>query len=98
MACHLASGDGPMSVVQLFNYLRHRYAGLPAYYLKDRDVVAIPLSVDAGEIAAAIRELAVRKGLACSEVSAAWPELIGPELALAVEAQLFLVVYAIHDS
>jgi hypothetical protein len=63
MACNLAYGDGPMSVAQMFTYVRHRYAGMQAYYVKDRDILAIPLSDGNEEAAASIRELAIRKGL-----------------------------------
>lgn len=92
MACNLAYGDGPMSVAQMFTYLRHRYAGLQAYYVKDRDVIAIPLSEAAGEAAASIRELAARKGLSCSTVCAAWPELVGNEVVSLDAASDFLVI------
>jgi hypothetical protein len=92
MACNLAYGDGPMSVAQMFTYLRHRYAGLQAYYMKDRDIIAIPLSGDAEEAVASIRELAIRKGLTCSTVCAAWPELAGPEIISLDSASDFLVI------
>jgi hypothetical protein len=81
-----------MSVVQLFTYIRHRYGDMRAYYLKDRDLVAIPLADETGEIIMSLRELAARKGLACCEVSAAWPELVGPELAVLDGAPVFLVI------
>jgi hypothetical protein len=92
MACNLAYGDGPMSVAQMFAYVRHRYAGLHAYYLKDRDLIAIPLSYAVEEAAASIRELAAYKGLTCSTVTAAWPELTGPEIISLDGASEFLVI------
>ncbi len=95
MACNLAYGDGPMSVAQMFTYVRHRYAGLQAYYLKGRDVIAIPLSGDSDEAVTSIRELAVRKGLTCSTVCAAWPELAGPEIICLDSASDFLVISCI---
>jgi hypothetical protein len=53
VACNLIyDDDRPMSVAQMFTYVRHRYAGLQAYYAKDRDILAIPLS-DGNEEAAA---------------------------------------------
>lgn len=92
MACNLIYDDSPMSAAQLFTYIRHRYGDLRAYYLADRDVVAIPLADDALEAVMGLRELAARKGLVCCEVSAAWPELVGPELASLDGALGFLVI------
>jgi len=92
MECNLAYGDGPMSVAQMFTYVRHRYAGLPAYYVKEREIIAIPLSDAAEEAAASIRELAARKGLSCSTVCAAWPELVGNEIVSLYGASDFLVI------
>ncbi|OPY28426.1 MAG: hypothetical protein A4E28_01549 [Methanocella sp. PtaU1.Bin125] len=93
MACNLAYGDGPMTVAQLFACVRHRFAGLSAYYLKERDVIAIPLSdAAAGEAAVFLRELAARKGLSCCTVTAAWPELAGPEIISLDGASEFLVI------
>ncbi len=92
MACNLAYGDGPMSVAQMFTYVRHRYAGLQAYYVKDRDILAIPLSDGNEEAAASIRELAIRKGLTCSTVCAAWPEHMGNEIISLEAASEFLVI------
>jgi hypothetical protein len=62
------------------------------YYLKDRDLVSIPLADETEEITASLRELAARKGLTCCEISAAWPELVGPELACLDDAPVFLVI------
>jgi hypothetical protein len=92
MACNLIYDDSPMSVAQLFTYLRHRYVDLRAYYLKDCDLVAIPLEDGMEEVNASLRELAARKGLSCCEVSAAWPELVGPELTSLDGAPGFLVI------
>jgi hypothetical protein len=92
MACNLIYDDSPMSVAQLFTYIRHRYGDLRAYYLKDRDLVAIPLEGETEEVVLNLRELAARKGLTCCEVSAAWPELVGPELASIDGAPEFLVI------
>ncbi len=77
MACNLIYDDRPMSAAQLFTYIRHRYGDMKAYYLLDRDIVAIPLTAELEEAVAGLRELAARKGLDCCEVSAAWPELAG---------------------
>jgi hypothetical protein len=96
VACNLIYDDSPMSVAQLFTYIRHRYGDMRAYYLRDRDVLAIPLSDDNEEAMASIRELAVRKGLTCCEVSAAWPEMVGPELASIDGAAGFLVISCIR--
>ena len=95
MACNLIYDDSPMSVAQLFTYLRHRYGDLRAYYLADRGVVAIPLADETEEAVASLRELAARKGLSCYEVSAAWPELVGPELASLDVAPGFLVISSV---
>lgn len=95
VACNLIYDDSPMSVVQMFTYVRHRYPDMQAYYLSDRDVLAIPLTEETEEAVASLRELAARKGLACCEVSAAWPELVGPELACQDHAPCFLVVSSI---
>jgi hypothetical protein len=92
MACNLAYGDGPMNVAQMFACIRHRYAGLQAYYMKDRDVIAIPLSDSVEEAAASIRELAAWKGLSCSTVCAAWPELVGDEIVSLDGSSDFLVI------
>lgn len=92
MACNLIYDDSPMSVAQLFTYIRHRYGDMRAYYLRDRDVVAIPLDGENVEIAVNLRELAVRKGLNCCEVCAAWPEMVGPELTSLDGASDFLVI------
>jgi hypothetical protein len=81
-----------MTVAQMFAYVRHRYGDMQAYYLKDRDVLAIPLSDVNPEVAASIRELAVRKGLICSTVSAVWPEMLGPEILALDSASDFLVI------
>ncbi len=96
MACHLAYDDSPMSVAQLFTYVRHRYGDMRAYYLKERDLVAISLADDAEEAVASLRELAARKGLSCCEVSAAWPELVGSELTTLDTATDFLVISCIR--
>jgi hypothetical protein len=96
MACNLIYDDSPMSVAQLFTYIRHRYGDMRAYYLRDRDVVAIPLAQENDEATASLRELAVRKGLTCCEVCAAWPELVGPELASLDGASDFLVISRIN--
>jgi hypothetical protein len=98
VACNLIYDDDSvsMTVAQLFTYIRHRYADLQACFFRDRDVLAIPLSDDTEETLASIRELAVRKGLTCCEVSAAWPELAGPELAGFDGASEFLVISMIR--
>lgn len=95
VTCNLHNDDGPMTVAQLFTYIRHRYGDMRAYYLKDRDLVAIPLADETEEAVTSLRELAARKGLACYEVSAAWPELVGPELASFDDAPGFLVISSI---
>jgi hypothetical protein len=92
MACNIYYDDSPMTVAQLFTYIRHRYEDLRAYYLKDSDLVAIPLTDEMEEVTDSLRELAARKGLTCCEVSAAWPELVGPELASLDGAPGFLVI------
>jgi hypothetical protein len=92
VACNLYYDDSPMTVAQLFTYIRHRYGDLRAYYLKDSDLVAIPLADETEEVAASLRELAARKGLTCCEVSSAWPELVGPELSSLDGAAGFLVI------
>ncbi len=93
MACGITyDDDSLMTVTQMFTYIRHRYEDLRAYYLEDREVIAVPLSGTPGEAIAELRELAARKGLACSEVSAAWPELIGHELTDIEDARSFLVI------
>jgi hypothetical protein len=92
VACNLIYDDSPMTVAQLFTYIRHRYGDMRAYYLKESDVVAIPLTDDTEEAVAGLRELAARKRLNCCEVSAAWPELVGPELAALDGASAFLVI------
>lgn len=98
VACHLAGDDdSPMTVTQMFTYIRHRYGDLRAYYLEGREVIAVPLSGEPGEAIAELRELAARKGLACSEVCAAWPELVGPGLAGIEDARSFLVISPITD-
>ena len=70
MTCNLRYEDGPMTVAQMFAYLRHRYGDMRAYYLGGPDVIAIPMILEE-DVVMAIRELAARKGLACSEVIAA---------------------------
>jgi hypothetical protein len=92
MACNLYYDDSPLTVAQLFTYIRHRYGDLRAYYLKDRDMVAVPLEDETEEAVMNLRELAARKGLTCCEVSAAWPELVGPELSDIDGAPGFLVI------
>lgn len=92
MACNLVYGDGPMTVVQLSTYLRHRYDDLQAYFLKERDVLVIPLIPGNEDVIGQIRELAVRKGLSCSQVNAAWPEYLGQEIALLQDFSDFLVI------
>jgi hypothetical protein len=96
VACNIIYDDSPMSVIQLFNYVRHRYGDMRAYYLKGSDLVAIPLADETEEAVASLRELAAREGLACHEVSAAWPELVGPELASLDGAAAFLVISEIR--
>jgi hypothetical protein len=81
-----------MSVVQMFTYVRHRYADMQAYYLSGRDVLAIPLTDETEDAVASLRELAARKGLYCCEVNAVWPELVGPELAGLDGTSDFLVI------
>jgi hypothetical protein len=92
VACNLVYDDSPMSVMQLFTYIRHRYGDMRAYYMKDGDLVAIPLEDETEEAVLSLRELAARKGLSCYEVSAAWPEMVGPELASLDGAPGFLVI------
>jgi hypothetical protein len=92
VACNIYYDDSPMSVVQMFTYVRHRYADLQAYYIGGRDVLAIPMSGGNEEAIESLRELAARKGLVCCEVSAAWPELAGPELTGLDDAPEFLVI------
>jgi hypothetical protein len=92
VACNIYYDDSPMSVAQLFTYIRHRYEDMRAYCLKDSDLVAIPLEEETEEAVLNLRELAARKGLSCCEVSAAWPEMVGPELASLDGAPGFLVI------
>lgn len=96
MVCSLLYDDSPMTAVQLFNYVLHRYPDLGAYFNRDRDLVIIPLAEDTDETVQSIRELAVRKGLNCSEVCAAWPELLGPEIRDLAQASEFLVISEIR--
>ena len=96
MACNLLYDDSPMTAVQLFNYILHRYPDLGAYFLRDRDLLVIPLTADNDEIAQAIRELSVRKGLNCSQVCAAWPELLDPGVLDLSAASEFLVISEIR--
>lgn len=96
MACSLCYGDTPLNAVQLFTYLRHRYPELPAYFRRDRDVVIIPEGEGTEETLDAIREIALHSGLCCSEVSAAWPEYLSPEIAAAESAANFLVITEIR--
>lgn len=90
--CQSCLKDGPMSAVQLFTYLRHRYPGLPAYFIRERDIVIIPLSEATAEASDDIRELAVCKGLNCSDVSAVWPEQLGADIVGTVGVSDFLVI------
>ncbi|CAJ37665.1 hypothetical protein [Methanocella arvoryzae] len=92
MACHLLYDDSPMTAVQIFNYIRHRYPDIGAYYRGDREIVVIPEAEGIEEAVMSIRELAVRKGLNCSEVCAAWPEYLGQEILDASGASNFLVI------
>lgn len=92
MACNLLYDDSPMTAAQLFNYLCHRYPDMAAYFRRDRDVLVIPVAEGMEEAVQSIRELAVRKGLNCSEVCAAWPEFISPEIADYGETSDFLVI------
>ena len=92
MACHLLYDDSPMTAAQLFNYLRHRYPDMDAYFRSDRDILIIPEFEGMEEHVQSIRELAVRKGLNCSEVCAAWPAFLGPEIADTAGASNFLVI------
>ncbi|WP_424359734.1 hypothetical protein [Methanocella sp. MCL-LM] len=92
MACHLLYDDSPMTAVQLYNYIRHRYPDMGACFRSDRDILIIPELEGMEEPVQSIRELAVRKGLNCSEVCAAWPEFLGPEIAGIAGATNFLVI------
>lgn len=93
MACQLLYDDSPMTAVQLFTFIRHRYPGLGAYFLRERDVLVIPEAEDADvEVLQLIRELAIRKSLNCSEVCAAWPEFLDPEFTAVSGASNFLVI------
>lgn len=96
MACHLFYDDRPMTVAQMFAYIRHRYDGLQEFFLEGRDVIVVPLLPGTEEAACGIRELAARKGLSCSQVSAAWPEYAGPDIATVTGASDFLVIAAIR--
>ena len=95
MACFLRD-DGPMTAAQLFNYIRLRFDGLPASFLSDRNAVIVPLLPGTEAAAEEIRELAVRKGLSCSQVSAIWPEGLGAEVVSREEATDFLVISEIR--
>lgn len=92
MACNLLYDDSPMTAVQLFNYIRHRYPDMAAYFQSGRDILVIPEVEGIEETVQSIREMAVRKGLNCSEVCAAWPEFLVPGMVDLSGASNFLVI------
>ncbi|MCD1293455.1 hypothetical protein CUJ83_00385 [Methanocella sp. CWC-04] len=92
MVCDACLPDGPMSAVQMFNYIRHRYGDMRTYFLRDRDIIVIPVYDGMDEDVDTIRELAVRKGLNCSTVSAAWPEYLSSDILSSEDACDFLVI------
>ena len=92
MACNLLYDDSIMTAVQLFTFIRHRYPDMNAYFQRDLDLVIIPAVEGSEETLQSIRELSMRKGLNCSEVCAAWPELIGSEITAMVDTANFLVI------
>ena len=96
MACNLLHDDSLMTAVQLFTFIRHRYPDLSAYFQRDLDLVIIPDLEGSEETLQSIRELALRKGLNCSEVCAAWPELIDSEILARADTANFLVIAEIR--
>jgi hypothetical protein len=92
MACDDCLKDGPMTSAQMFNYIRLNHVDLKAYFLKDRDLVVIPASDDNAGKLDLIREIALRKGLNCAIVNAAWPEFFGTGLIFSEEHTDFFVI------
>jgi hypothetical protein len=92
MVCEIFYNDDPLTAVQFFNLLRMRYDSLNFYYLDDREAVVIPVDESSEEKVDEIRELALRKGLLCSDVSASWPEFLSDDILAVEPAGDFLVV------
>lgn len=95
MVCEIFCGEGPMTAAQFFGYLRHRYAEMSAYFNREKDAVVIPLDDGVQEAMPGIMEMATRKGLYCTTVSAAWPEYLDGDILAAETCAEFLVVYEV---
>lgn len=81
-----------MSAVQLFNFIRHRYTDMRAYFNKDTDMLVLSVYEGMDEEIGHIKELAVRKGLYCSEVNASWPEYLDSDILSCELTSDFLVI------
>lgn len=92
MVCDIYYHDGPMTAAQMFTYVRHMHGDIWAYFVKDKDLVIIPIQPGIGDTLDDIREMAFKKGLCCSEVNAIWPEYIDGDILSAESASDYLVI------